>query len=55
MGFLRAFLLSGSVLFSTSYIGLLCFLRMRAINSCVGDICNRDFDGMISPIMENRS
>ena len=23
--------------FSTPYIGLLCFLRMRAINSCVGD------------------
>ena len=35
--FYRAFLLSGSVLSSTPYIGLLCLLRMHAINSCVGD------------------
>ena len=34
---LLAFLLSGSVLFSTPYIGLLCLLRMHAINSCLGD------------------
>ena len=33
----RAFLLSGSVLSTTPYIGLLCLLRMHAINSCVGD------------------
>ena len=33
----RAFLLSGSVLSSTPYIGLLCLLRMHAINSCVND------------------
>jgi len=33
----RAFLLSGSVLSSTPYIGLLCLLRMHIINSCVGD------------------
>ena len=39
--FYRAFLLSGSVLFSTPYIGLLCFLRMHAINSCVGDTWQR--------------
>ena len=30
-------LLSGSVLSSTPYVGLLCLLRMHAINSCVGD------------------
>ena len=35
--FYRAFLLSGSVLSSTPYVGLLCLLRMHAINSCVGD------------------
>ena len=34
--FYRAFL-SGFDLSSTSYIGLLCLLRMHAINSCVGD------------------
>ena len=32
------FFLSGSVLSSTPYIGLLCLLRMHAINSCVGDV-----------------
>ena len=38
MGFFyRAFLVSGSVLFSTPYIGLLCLLRLHAVNSCVGD------------------
>ena len=35
--FYRAFLPSGSVLFSSPYIGLLCFLRMYAINLSVGD------------------
>ena len=39
--FYRAFLVSGSVLFSTPYIGLLCFLRKHAINSCVGDTWQR--------------
>jgi len=34
--FYRA-VLSGSVLSSTPFIGLLCLLRMHAINSCVGD------------------
>ena len=34
----RFFFLSGSVLSSTPYIGLLCLLRMHAINSCVGDV-----------------
>ena len=38
--FYRAFL-SGSVLSSTPYIGLLCLLRMLAINSCVGDAWQR--------------
>ena len=38
--FYRAFL-SGSVLSSTPYIGLLCLLRMHAINSCVGDTWQR--------------
>ena len=33
--------LSGSVLSSTPYIGLLCLLRMHAINSCVGDTRQR--------------
>ena len=31
------FFLSGSVLCSTPYIGLLCLLRMHALNSCEGD------------------
>ena len=35
--FYRAFHLSGSVLSSTPYIGLLCLLRVHTINSCVGD------------------
>ena len=35
--FYRAFLLSGSLLSSTPCIGLLCLLRMHAINSCVND------------------
>ena len=35
--FYRAFLHSGSVVSSTPYIGLLCLLRMQAMNSCVGD------------------
>ena len=35
--FYRAFLVSGSVLSSTPYIGLFCFLTMHASNSCVGD------------------
>ena len=34
--FYRAFL-SGSVLSSTPYVGLLCLLRLHALNSCVGD------------------
>ena len=38
--FYRAFL-SGSVLSSTPYIGLLCLLRMHVINSCVGDTWQR--------------
>ena len=38
--FYRAFL-SGSVLSSTPYIGLLCLLRINAINSCVGDTWQR--------------
>ena len=44
--FSRAFLLSGSVLSSTLYVGLLCLLRMHAINSCVVT-CDSDSDGMI--------
>ena len=39
--FYRAFFklfISGSVFSSTPYIGLLCLLRMHAINSCVGDV-----------------
>ena len=39
--FYSAFLLSGSVLSSTLYIGLLCLLRMHTINSCVGDAWQR--------------
>ena len=35
------FLFSGSVLSNTPYIGLLCLLRMHAINSCVGDTRQR--------------
>ncbi len=38
--FYRAFL-SGSVLSSTPYIGLLCLLRMHAISSCEGDTWQR--------------
>ena len=44
-----------SVLSSTSYIGLLCLLKMHAINSCVGGTHDSDSDGMISPVMVNRS
>ena len=36
--FFLSFFLSGSVLSNTPYIGLLCLLRMHAINSCVGDV-----------------
>ena len=39
--FYRAFLLSGSVLSSSPYIGLLCLLWMHATNSCVGDAWQR--------------
>ena len=35
------FLFSGSILSNTPYIGLLCLLRMHAINSCVGDTRQR--------------
>ena len=38
--FYRAFL-SNSVLSSTPYIGLLCLLRVHAVNSCVGDAWQR--------------
>ena len=38
--FYRAFL-SGSVLSSTPYIGLLCLPRMHAVNSCVRDTWQR--------------
>ena len=48
--FYRVYLHLGSILSSTPYIGLLCLLRMHAINSC-----DSDSDGMISPIMVNRS
>ena len=34
-------LFSGSILSNTPYIGLLCLLRMHAINSCVGDTRQR--------------
>ena len=39
--FFSSFFLSGSVLSSTPYIGLLCLLRMHTINSCVGDVWQR--------------
>ena len=39
--FCRGFLVSGSVLSSTPYIGLLCLLRMHAVNYCVGDAWQR--------------
>ena len=39
--FYRAFLLSGSLLSSTPCIGLLCLLRMHAINSSVNDTWQR--------------
>ena len=39
--FFSFFLFSGSVLSNTPYIGLLCLLRMHAINSCVGDTRQR--------------
>ena len=38
--FYRAFL-SGSVLSTTPYVGLLCLLRMHVINTCVGDTWQR--------------
>ena len=37
VGLLLPEFLSGSVLSATPYIGLLCLLRMHAVNSCVGD------------------
>ena len=41
VGLLLSEFLSGSLLSSTPYIGLLCLLRMHAINSCVDDTWQR--------------